>query len=288
MLKTLWVLFVMLWLVACASPTFEDGQQARDEGDLDEAATIWSERAQEGDDRSLYALYRLYSATGVGFASDAEARKALEKLAEEYQQPPAQFLLAEKLLEERKLEAGREWMTRSADNQYSRAEEFMEQKGSLLDRKIRLLRGSAAQQYELGNDLYFGRSGVTRDQVESAIWYQKAARRGNAQAQSMLAYQYLEGQGVEEDREKAYEWYREAAMQGLPEAQGNLGYLYGAGRGTEQDDIKAYAWTVLADENGYEPAASNKAVYLARLSNEQRLESLNEIRRLESVITPMR
>ncbi|TVP57128.1 MAG: sel1 repeat family protein [Halomonadaceae bacterium] len=287
-MKTLLVLLVVMLLTACASATFEDGQQARDDGDLKQAASIWSERAGDGDDRALYALYRLYRATGVGFVSDRQAREALEKLAGEYQQPAAQFLLAEQLLEERELEAGREWMTRSADGNYGEARAYMQQQGPLLSRKIRLLRGSAAQQTQLGNDLYFGRNGVSRDHAEAAIWYQKAAQRGSAEAQSMLAYQYLEGQGVTEDRVKAYQWYREAAMQGLPSAQGNLGYLYGAGRGTDQNDIKAYAWSVLASENGYGPAETNKDVYLARLSNAQRLESLNEIRRLENIITPLR
>lgn len=286
MLKTLLLVLLLLSLAGCSAPSFEQGQQARQQGNLQEAATIWRKRAQAGDGRALYSLYRLYSATGVGFGNDAQARAALVALAEDYRQAPAQYLYAQKLLEERALVEGQKWMRRSAEGGYEEAQSFLEQKGELLSRRIRLLRGSPEQQFQLGNDLYFGHAGVDKDREEAAIWYRKAAGRGHLQAQAMLAYQYLNGEGVAKAPDQAYRWYREAAIQGLASAQGSLAYLYGAGLGTKRDDIKAYAWSVLASENGDAPAQANKPLYLHRLSNAQRLESLDEIRRLEAVIRP--
>jgi len=52
----------------------------------------------------------------------------------------------------------------------------------------------------------------------------------------------------------------------------------------ERDPIKAYAWSVLAAENGYGPAENNKDIYLDQLSNRERLDALDEMRRLEQVI----
>ncbi|MDX1588251.1 MAG: tetratricopeptide repeat protein [Oleiphilaceae bacterium] len=281
------LILCLCFLAGCAAPTFEAGQQAREQGNLPEAARIWTERAENGDGRALYALYRLYSATGVGFGSDDEADEALRKLAETFRQAPAQYLYARKFLQEGELLLGQQWMERSAGGGYEEAVEFLSEEGALLSRKIGLLKGSPQQQYQLGRELYFGNNGLGQDHREAAVWLRRAARRGHALAQSMLAYQYLKGEGVAEDAGKAYRWYQEAAMQGLASAQGSLGYLYGAGRGTRQDNIMAYAWSVLASENGYAPAESNKQIYLDRMSNAERLESLNEIRRLEVIIAPM-
>jgi len=283
-LKKLIPITLVLLLAGCASPTYEDARQAEQDGDFDSAAEIWSDLADEGDGRALLALYRLYEATGVGFRNDREARRALRRLAREFESPAGQFLLGKALLEERDIQGAREWINRSADQGYAEAERYRDERDQLLGRMIRTQNGSPAQQAELGNDLYFGNHGVPQDYEEAAVWYRKAAERDHVDAQATLAYQYLEGLGVEKDEHEAYAWYREAALKGHPSAQGNLGYLYGEGRGTDQDDIKAYAWSVLASENGYGPAERNKEVYLDRLSNQQRLQSLNEIRRLESII----
>ena len=49
---------------------------------------------------------------------------------------------------------------------------------------------------------------------EAVKWYEKAAKKGNADAQCSLGYCHESGRGVEKDLAKAAEWYREAAEQG--------------------------------------------------------------------------
>ena len=57
-------------------------------------------------------------------------------------------------------------------------------------------------------------------------WFQRAAERGYAPAQSILGVQYGGGEGVSKDKEKMIYWYRKAAEQGYDMAQSNLGGSY--------------------------------------------------------------
>ena len=50
--------------------------------------------------------------------------------------------------------------------------------------------------YEFGH-------GVPQDYVKAALWYQKAADQGNADAQSFLGQMYEDGKGVPQDYVKA-------------------------------------------------------------------------------------
>ena len=284
MWKQLISLALILTLAGCAAKTFEDAEQAEAQGDFDEAAEIWRELADAENGRALLALYRLHMSTGVGFDSDEEARDVLEQLATEAQMPEAQYRLALLLYAEREFEQVRDFMTAAADQGHGEARGWLDDHRGLLQRKIRTQRGSPRQQYQLGQDLYFGQHGVQEDHQAAAYWHRLAATGRNVDAQAMLAYQYLEGMGVVQDPEQAYEWYREAAMQGHGVSQGTLGYLYGQGLGIDQDDVMAYVWSVLGAENGHEQAERNRSVYLNRLSNRQRLEAHNQLRRIESLM----
>ena len=50
--------------------------------------------------------------------------------------------------------------------------------------------------------------------AKAAQWYRRAAIKGNATAQALLANQYLSGNGVGADTVRAYAWYDLAASQG--------------------------------------------------------------------------
>ena len=271
-------------LTGCAAPTWEDAREARSDGDFDQAAEIYQSLAEEGDRDAEVALYRLYQDAGIGFDSDQEARAALDRLADEHRHPEALYLKSRALKEERELEEALRYMRRSRDEGHDEAIEYMDTRGELLSRKVRVERSSPDRQKAFADDIYNGFNDLEKDPATAATWYRMAAERGHPGAQSMLAYLHLQGEGVEQSDGEAYEWYREAAMNGHPTAQGNLGYLYGEGRGVDRDPIKAYAWSVLAAENGYGPAQDNKEIYLDQLSNRERLEALNEMRRLEQVI----
>lgn len=58
--------------------------------------------------------------------------------------------------------------------------------------------------YEKGN-------GVTKDYVEAARWYEKAAEKGDKSAQFNLGYAYQHGEGVSQDYAKFVLWYKKSA-----------------------------------------------------------------------------
>lgn len=63
--------------------------------------------------------------------------------------------------------------------------------------------------------------------VDKALpWYQKAAAKGDPEAQTRLGQLYDDGEGVEQDTEQAIAWYEKAAAQGDDEAQYLLGLHY--------------------------------------------------------------
>ena len=83
---------------------------------------------------------------------------------------------------------------------------------------------------------------MPQDYGKAHEWWEKAALRGDAAAQSNLAVLYYEGQGVAQDYDKARAWFEKAAAQGIPQAQYNLGVLYSKGRGVPKDINRARAW----------------------------------------------
>jgi hypothetical protein len=66
-------------------------------------------------------------------------------------------------------------------------------------------------------------------------WHQKAAERGNANAQFVLGMMYRDGRGVLKDDVKAMQWIKKAAEQGYAEAQFRLGIAYLLGQGVAHD-----------------------------------------------------
>ena len=88
------------------------------------------------------------------------------------------------------------------------------------------------------------------DYEEAAIWFRKAAKQGNPDAQFMLGVMYRGGQGVTQDDREAASWFHRAAEQGEPEAQFALGLMYGTGTGVAKDDHQAILWVRKAAELG--------------------------------------
>lgn len=84
--------------------------------------------------------------------------------------------------------------------------------------------------------------------------YMKAATKGHAQAQSMVAFYYSNGHGVPSSDKKAVKWYQKAAEQGDPASQFNLALSYAEGVGIKQSDALAQVWLEIAAEQEFEPA----------------------------------
>lgn len=101
------------------------------------------------------------------------------------------------------------------------------------------------------------------DDAEAARWYERAAKRGNAVAQTNLGAMYLQGKGVAQDDAAAARYFLLAASEGFGPAQNNLALLYSTGRGVRQSDEATFQWLARAVANHYYPAYSgNAAQYL--------------------------
>ena len=72
--------------------------------------------------------------------------------------------------------------------------------------------------------------------------YRKAAERGGADSQLLLATCYLKGVGVEQNIVVAAEWALRAAAQGYADAQSNMGVLCERGQGVPRSLAQAEAW----------------------------------------------
>jgi uncharacterized protein len=102
--------------------------------------------------------------------------------------------------------------------------------------------------------LYLNGAGTDKNDEKAALWYKKAAQQGNPFAQYNYAKLCDEGIGVELSAEQAVHWYRQAAMQGQANAQYSLGEMYLDGVGVEPDLIRAYAWIYVVVKGGVNAA----------------------------------
>lgn len=136
--------------------------------------------------------------------------------------------------------------------------------------------GDAAAQLALGEKQ------VAANPAIAATWFQKAADRGNAEAQGMLGMMYLQGKGVAKDETqgnswieksasggfalaqrmmcsralaqnddaKTIEWCEKAAAQNDPVAQSILGQVFLMGKGAKRDLPQAASWFHKSAEQG--------------------------------------
>ena len=70
----------------------------------------------------------------------------------------------------------------------------------------------------------------------------RAAERGSASAEVLLAVAYLDGDGVNKDAVAAVRWFEAAALQGNGYAEEKLGDLYAQGLGVERNESVAADW----------------------------------------------
>lgn len=109
--------------------------------------------------------------------------------------------------------------------------------------------GNAEAQYQLGN--LYENSQLPKDYKVAANWYLKAAQQGSAKAQARLGVFYAEGMGVGKNTNEALLWSGKAALQGNQEAQFWLGLLYKLGNVIPQNDTLARGWLTKAAAQGH-------------------------------------
>ena len=120
--------------------------------------------------------------------------------------------------------------------------------------------------------------GVAKNDAQVAIWYRKAADRGNAKAESALGSLYEKGQGVPKNYSEAAAWYAKAADQGDTDAQYILGDMYAEGKGVPQDLVQAHMLFDLAvsgppDATYHDMAASTRDLIAAKMTPDQIAEA---------------
>lgn len=77
--------------------------------------------------------------------------------------------------------------------------------------KERAARGDSEAQFNLGKMYEAGRGGLAKDYAEAARWYLKSAEQDDPYAQASLGIFYLHGKGVTKDLVQSYMWFALAA-----------------------------------------------------------------------------
>lgn len=104
-------------------------------------------------------------------------------------------------------------------------------------------------------------------------WVRRAAARGNARYQLLLALSYGSGAGVTQSYEEAARWFRNAAERGNRTAKVYLGAMYAAGEGVPRDTIHGYMWMSLAADQGSRLAREQLAWMEGYMAREQIVEA---------------
>jgi hypothetical protein len=123
-----------------------------------------------------------------------------------------------------------EGQKRAFDFKLSEAPSLAPQQGAadgnpLTDLCAKAESGDAQAQSELGEALYAGKQGVTKDAVAAVKWFRRAAEQNHPAAQSNLGGCYERGDGVAKYEVEAYKWYLLAAAQGDNKAKRNASML---------------------------------------------------------------
>jgi hypothetical protein len=125
-----------------------------------------------------------------------------------------------------------------------------------ISRRMRADKGDAKAESELAY-MYSHGQGVPEDYSEALRWRGKAANQGYAGGEDGLGYMYLHGLGVPQDYAEALRWYRKAADQGDAMGQNSLALMYEQGLGAPQDYAEALRWYRKAVDQGYASAQYN-------------------------------
>jgi len=122
-----------------------------------------------------------------------------------------------------------------------------------------------------------GAEGLPPSARVAATWFERAATRGFAPAQTRLGDLYRTGRGLPRDPRAAAIWYRRAADQDDARAQTELGLLL-AGEEALADPVEAHKWLNLAASRGAHAEQRARATTLrdalaARMTEDQLLEA---------------
>ncbi len=120
-------------------------------------------------------------------------------------------------------------------------------------------RGEAKAQSALAF-AYLRGSGVKRDIAAAVRWSQAAAAKGDPDAEYLIGSLIQSGTGIARDPQQAYDWFKRSAEAGNVKAMHNLAIAYVQGNGTPKDATMAATWFARAASSGYTDSAFDLAV----------------------------
>jgi TPR repeat protein len=93
---------------------------------------------------------------------------------------------------------------------------------------------------KLGTQFFSGEF-VAKDETKALLYYQTAAKLGDAEAQNFLGVIYLEGLcGTKKNTKKAIQLFEKSAKSQNSDSLYNLGFIYLKGKGVPQDVNAAF------------------------------------------------
>lgn len=175
---------------------------------------------------------------------DTGMRSEAQQLAEEKHKEEQRIAQAKRLEAEREAEL---LYQKGEDAYYGRNGVQKNDVEAISQYRLAAELGHEIAQYKLGVMYEEGRS-VFRNYTEAAKWFRMAAERHYVPAEYKLGAMYEEGRGVNKNNVEAAKWFKKAAQKDNVTAQRRLGVMYAEGVGVKQDDAEAVKWLRMAAE----------------------------------------
>ena len=102
--------------------------------------------------------------------------------------------------------------------------------------------------YAAGETYYWGQFGRAVDYGMALPMFERAALKGNIDAQNNLGVMFQQGLGTARDINKAIIWFRKAAERGSAKGQSNLGHAIGVETKDPEKRREALKWLILATD----------------------------------------
>lgn len=146
--------------------------------------------------------------------------------------------------------------------------------------------GDALAQTYLGIMYRLGK-GVKKNPQISLNMFNKAIAQNYPLAMIQLGHVYHEGDGVSADLSKAFSLYKKAADLDSPQGQFYTAYCYNAGKGIAKDSVQAFKYFVLSANNDYEEAAEQVAYfyYIGKVVPQNYKETVNYLEKADDCRT---
>ena len=227
-----------------------------------------------GDDKAMLFLGRVFNDEELGFYSLEEAMRNMQMAADEGN-PEAQWRLASLFEQKNELERAYTWFTKSAIQQdiigryhYARCLFYGIGCQQEINAGLKVFEqianeGSSEAQCFLGN-IYEEGINVGKDMRQAAKWYELAADQGSVEGMFRFAFIYLNGEGgVKENNKKALQCFRQAAGAGHSRAEYFLGLIYENGEcGVDVDLEEACIHYKKASDQGDRDAILHYGLFL--------------------------